>query len=109
MDFDLWLETEHLEGLTDDFCNIHVTLPTGEAYALNVWTFSFFEVARRQGEETASTDIADRYILPPDLFVADLSRATVESVVNDMLQRGTMPPDCRLSDDDCEPTEGTAT
>lgn len=109
MDFDLWLETDHLEGVTDDFCNVQVTLATGEAYALNVWTFSYFEVARRQGQETASTDIADRYILPPDLFVADLSRATVEAVVNDLLERGTMPLDCRLSDDDCEATEGTAT
>ena len=47
MDFDLWLETEHLEEDTDDFCNAFVSLPTGEAYALNVWTFRFFEVARR--------------------------------------------------------------
>jgi hypothetical protein len=109
MDFDLWLETEHLEGATDDFCNIHVTVSNGEAYALNVWTFSFFEVARRQGEETASTAIADRYLLPPDLFVADLGRKTVASVVNDMLDRGTMPPDCRLTDDDLGATEGTAT
>ena len=48
-------------------------------------------------------------MLPPDLFVADLSRATVESVVNDMLVRGTMPLDCRVSDDDCEATERSAT
>lgn len=69
MDFDLWIETEHVDGLIDDFCNVLVTLQTGEGYALNVWTFAFFDVARRRGEETASRHVAGRYLLPPDLFV----------------------------------------
>ena len=99
MDFDLWIETEHVDGPIDDFCNVLVTLQTGEAYALNVWTFAFVEVARRHGEETASRDVADRYLLPPDLFVADLSRATIESVIQDLLQRGTMPTDCLVIED----------
>ncbi len=64
MDFDLWLETEHVEGVIDDFCNVLVTLRAGEAYALNVWTFDFFEVVRRQGEESASADIADPELGP---------------------------------------------
>lgn len=58
MDFDLWIETEHVEEHIDDFCNVLVTLQTGETYALNVWTFAFFEVARPHGEETASHDVA---------------------------------------------------
>lgn len=61
MDFGLWIETEHVEGRIEDFCNVLVTLQTGEAYGLNVWTFAFFAVARRQGEETTSGDIAERY------------------------------------------------
>ena len=61
MDFELWIETEHVEGRIEDFCNVLVTLQTGEAYGLNVWTFAFFAVARRQGEETTSGDIAERY------------------------------------------------
>lgn len=69
MNFDLWIETEHLEGPVKDFCNVLVTLQTGEEYALNVWTFAFFETARAQREETASPDVAARYLLPPDLFV----------------------------------------
>lgn len=77
-----------------------MTLQTGEVYALNVWTFAFFDVARRHGEERASQDLAGRYLLPPDLFVAELSRATIESVINDLLQRGTMPADCLVLDDD---------
>ena len=100
MDFDLLLETEHVEEVIDDFCNVLITLRTGEAYALNVWTLAFFEIARRRGEETASRDIANRYLLPPDLFVVDLSPATVASVVKDMLERGTMPPGCSVNDDD---------
>lgn len=100
MDFKLWIETEHVEGLVEDFCNVLVTLHTGEAYALNVWTFAFFETARLQREETASPVVADRYLLPPDLFVADLSRATMESVVKDLLNCGTMPAGCLVRDDD---------
>jgi len=99
MDFDLWIETEHVDEHIDDFCNVLVTLQTGEAYALNVWTFAFFEVARRHGEETASPDVAGRYLLPPDLFVADLSRAAIESVIKDLLQHGTMPTECLVIED----------
>src|SRR3954469_23174834 len=109
MDFDLWLETEHVEPLIDDFCNVRVTRMTGEAYALNVWTFAYFEVARRHAESSASGNIADRYILPPDLFVADLTRATLESVVNDLLDSGAMPPDCLVGDEDSEATDESAT
>ena len=65
-----------------------------------MWTFAFFDAARRQGEETASPVVADRYLLPPDLFVADLSRATLEPVVKDLIEHGTMPADCLVLDDD---------
>ena len=98
MNFDLWIETEHLKGPVEDFCNVLVTLQTGEEYALNVWTFAFFETARAQREEAASPDVAARYLLPPDLFVVDLSKPTMESVVEDLLERGTMPADCLVPD-----------
>lgn len=100
MNFELWIETQHLEELVEDFCNVLVTLQTGEAHALNVWTFAFFDAARRQGEEPASPVVADRYLLPPDLFVADLSRATLEPVVKDLIEHGTMPAHCLVLDDD---------
>ena len=100
MDFELWIETEHLEPLVDDFCNVLVTLRTAEEFALNVWTFAYFEVARRRREESASPDITDRYLLPPDLLVADLTRATLESVVSDLLKQGSMPPHCLVVDDE---------
>lgn len=43
MEFDLWLETEHVEGAIDDVCNVLVTLASRGKYALNVSTFAFFE------------------------------------------------------------------
>ena len=39
----LWIEAEHLEEDVDDFCNVVIYLSTGSRYALNVWTFDFFE------------------------------------------------------------------
>lgn len=40
MDFELSIETEHVEERIEDFCNVLVSLRTGEASALNVWTFA---------------------------------------------------------------------
>ena len=99
MTFDLWSEAEALSEPVDDVCNISVTLEDGRRYALNVWTFSFFEKARRDGEDGASEGIAAAYMLPPDLFVADLSRATLEGVVGDLLDHGTLPEHCLVTDD----------
>ena len=48
--FALWLEFEHWvakpdDDPEDDFCNIRVDLASGEAYALNIWTFKYLEGA----------------------------------------------------------------
>ena len=98
----LWIEAEHLAEDVDDFCNIAVYLSTGERYALNVWTFDFFEMARADGEMHASIAVKHLYMHPPDLFVADLSRPTLEKVVVDLLERGRLPAWCRVPDDDGE-------
>ena len=49
-EFELWLEFEHATqppgDPNDDFCNVKVKLPDGRNYALNVWTFGFFNRAR---------------------------------------------------------------
>ena len=105
MDFNLWLETEHVGGDIDDFCNVLVTLASGEKYALSVWTFAFFDVARNRGEDLASPALARSYMLPPDLFVTDLSRATLQPVVGELLDRGLMPADCLVTDDDRPPEQ----
>ena len=50
-DFDLWLEFEvwraagDTDDPLDDFFNMTITLPCGDQYALNVWTFAFFDRA----------------------------------------------------------------
>ncbi len=49
--FELWLEFEEyaepIEGdPTDDFANVHVRLPDGRKYAMNVWTFKFLDRSR---------------------------------------------------------------
>ena len=97
--FELWIEAEELAEPVDDFCNIRVALRTGEVFALNVWTFDFFDRARRQGEELASPKLAAYYMLPPDLVVAELRRAVLQPVVEDLLTRGLVPAHCRVDDD----------
>ena len=97
--FQLWIEAEELAEPVDDVSNILVTLGTGEVFALNVWTFDFFERARRRGEELASTELAAYYMLPPDVFVAGLRRAVLQPVVEDLLTRGLMPTHCRVDGD----------
>lgn len=89
-EFELWLECEAW-GSEEDFCNAKVTLPDGRAYALNVWTFEFLERARVEAAESGEC-LAGTYILPPDLFVEELSRACLERVVADLLASGGLSP-----------------
>lgn len=95
----VWIEAEHLAEDVDDFCNIVVYLSTGARYALNVWTFDFFAVARADGELHGSAEAKHLYLHPPDLFVQDLSRATIEKVVVDILESGRLPASCLMPED----------
>lgn len=93
-DFDLWLEFEQWiadgsENPQSDFFNAMVTLPTGEKYALNVWTFGYLEVARRNYEETGDY-LCGKYLPPPDLFVTRLDRSHIEEVIADLLKNGCL-------------------
>lgn len=83
----------------DDVCNVLVTLPSGQRFALNVWTYEFFERTRRDGEGLASHHLQQSYMLPPDLFVVDLDPTTLEAVVNDLLERGLMPKHCIVEEE----------
>ena len=103
MDARIWIEAEHLAEDVDDFCNVVVYLPTGERYALNVWTFDFFTVARAQGEFRASPAVKHLYMRPPDLFVQDLTRPTLERVIVDVLERGALSPANRMPADAPDP------
>ncbi|WP_456458998.1 hypothetical protein [Reichenbachiella sp.] len=83
--FDLWLEFEEtpgLEDLTDDFANILVTLEDGRKYGINVWTFKYFNEAKKEEGEL--------YIVPPDLFVAELTRDCIEQTISKLLDEGEL-------------------
>lgn len=88
-DFELWLEFEQFDqtGTEDpenDFFNMLIQMPTGKKYALNVWTFKYFEYARLECEETNKC-LGGKYYSAPDLFVTRLDRQHIEEVVSDLL------------------------
>jgi hypothetical protein len=104
--FDLWLEFEvwqaaeiNLGGeiktdppLDDDFFNMAVTLSNGEKYAMNVWTYKYFDRKRIDGGEDHEF-LGGRYFIPPDLLVERLDRAYLEEVVGDMVEHGSLKPE----------------
>ena len=47
----------------------------------------------------ASPAVKHLYMHPPDLFVQDLTRATIEKVVVDVLERGRLPQRCLMPDE----------
>jgi hypothetical protein len=95
--FQLWIEAEQTHDPIADFCNVTVTLESGDRYGLNVWAFDFFENARQTGGDGYSpSGEAQGYLVPPDLFVKNFDRTTLESVVSQLIERGQLPPQCRI-------------
>jgi hypothetical protein len=101
--FELWLEWEWWQPQPNDnprsdFFNMQITLSIGQRYALNVWTFAFWETAR-QHAPTLGEQLAGRYPLLPDLFVEKLDRKLMEDIVTDLLRTNGLrhewlcPPD----------------
>jgi hypothetical protein len=89
--FELWTETEHLTGPYEGFANILVTLPDRSQFALNVWTFDYFDLVRSGREVDRSLEDSEvKFLLPPDLVVWDLSREELEIVLGNMLEQGLM-------------------
>lgn len=91
--FELWLETETGVPLDqpansprENFCNITFKLEDGRTYALNVWTFDFLPLARYPWPYEATREPKPaNYVLPPDLFVQDLTRETITSVIEALI------------------------
>ncbi|WP_234856524.1 hypothetical protein [Acinetobacter junii] len=103
-EFDLWLEFELYENQSDrdsnvDFANVHVILPDGRKYALNVWTFDFFSHARYPWPYEIGEGVASEYLLPPDLFVSRLDRQTLKHVIGLMLARNELKDEWLIPDD----------
>jgi hypothetical protein len=106
-EFELWLEfeigdpTQPGNRPTQNFANIRIKVADGRRYALNVWTFDFLPHARYPWPyETQPAGTSSRYVVGPDLFVERLDRATIESVVAEMIARGELKPEWLLREDD---------
>ena len=54
IEFKLWLEFEEVDpgnwNIENEFANIHVDLPDGRHYGINVWTFKFLETSAKESE-----------------------------------------------------------
>ena len=91
--FKLRLEFEEVDpgnwDTENEFANIHVDLPDGRHYGINVWTFKFFESAIRQDQENGE-NLNGIYLLPPDLFVRKLTRDCIEKTIADLLRQGDL-------------------
>ena len=96
MDFELWLEFEHVDPVPTDFANIHVKTSDRE-YALNVWTYEFLAAAWSEAFEESGPHRA--YVVPPDLIVRELTRDHIGAVVDDLLTTHAMPSQCLVPDD----------
>ena len=86
--FKLWLEFEHVQfepqNSKNDFCNIHVDLPDGRHYGINVWTYGFLSTTINNNR-LSGKNLAGLYLQPPDLLVDELSRNCIERSIADLL------------------------
>ncbi|MBT8308838.1 MAG: hypothetical protein HKO72_11965 [Flavobacteriaceae bacterium] len=92
-EFKLWLEFEDVDpgnwDTDNEFANIHVDLPDGRHYGINVWTYKFLETAIRMDEKSGE-NLNGLYQTPPDLFVKELTRECIEKTISDLLQKGNL-------------------
>ena len=92
-EFKLWLEFEEVAidnwDKENDFCNIHVDLPDGRHYGLNVWTYKYLQTAIKTDFENTE-NLNGLYQIPPDLFVQELTRDCIQKTIKDLLDRGDL-------------------
>ncbi|MCH2231638.1 MAG: hypothetical protein MK105_14990 [Crocinitomicaceae bacterium] len=93
MNFELWLEFEEVDpnnwDIENEFANIHIDLPDGRHYGINVWTFKFLESSIRHDRESGE-NLNGLYQTPPDLFVKELTRDCIEKTISDLLKKGDL-------------------
>lgn len=91
--FKLWLEFEEIDpnnwNTSNDFCNIYVTLEDGREYGINVWTYDFLKTAVEY-DKNSGNNFNGLYIIPPDLFVKELTRDCIEKTIEDLLSTGNL-------------------
>lgn len=88
--FTLWLEFEEVEpgnwDITNEFCNVIVSLEDGRKCGLNVWTYQFLETSVKMDRESGD-NLQGLYLIPPDLFVKELTRSCIEASIADLLRK----------------------
>lgn len=93
MEFKLWLEFEEADqgnwDTENEFANIHVDLPDGRHYGINVWTYKFLETSVKQDNENGE-NLRGLYKTPPDLFVKEMTRDCIEKTIADLLNKGDL-------------------
>jgi hypothetical protein len=93
IEFKLWLEFEEVDlgkwDIKNEFANIHVDLPDGTHYGINVWTYKFFQTSINQDKESGD-NLSGLYQTPPDLFVTELTRECIEKTISDLLEKGKL-------------------
>ncbi|MGN7833197.1 hypothetical protein ACTJI2_16470 [Pseudoxanthomonas sp. 22568] len=104
-DFSLWLEFEQYAdgypGPEDDpacdFGNIQVRF--GELrYAANVWTFAYLDKVRCEAMTGSEGATPVRWLLPPDLLVANLDRETISLAIDELLATDGLPESWLIPD-----------
>jgi hypothetical protein len=83
----LWLEFE-LFSDRDPECDtsgMEITLASGKRYRLSVWTFGYLQVFVTGCREEGEPYLGGLYMVPPDLLVERMDRATIERVVNNLI------------------------
>lgn len=92
-EFKLWLEFEEIEpgnwDIDNEACNIHVDLPDGRHYGINVWTYNFLQTAIDDDKKTGQ-NLNGLYQKPPDLFVTELTRECIQQTIEDLLKIGDL-------------------
>ena len=71
------------------FSNIIVDALDGRSYGINVWTYKFLETAINTDKENEK-NLNGLYLVPPDLFVKELSRNCIEKTIADLLKNGNL-------------------
>ena len=92
-EFKLWLEFEEVGPGTwdteNDFCNIHIDLPDGRHYGINVWTYKYLQTSIKE-DSVRVNNLNGLYQIPPDLFVRELSRDCIQKTIEDLLEKGDL-------------------
>lgn len=98
--FGLWYEPDEYEsssGFAEDFCNVQDKMKNGKVYAMNVWSYSYFDDVRNELKQENSAK-EPNYILPPDLFVSVLNKSEISRVIDRLIKEEEMRDEWLVSE-----------